>query len=439
MQTSFYLIFVLAAVAATAVALPAPLIPNPNESSGDSVDPLPSHHLVHELEQFVSAANKLFNNSTFLLVEAITAWFNTLTANKYYTSTSGVEPESDAASSGRLCPVDLLMARRLVVDWCGVCGGINATCNVTVHHLHPQTTNSLKDAYGKVKIPSLVRNLLIEKGPSSSKTTLVLTTRNGSRVLLNGSPNATTITTHYHGTQFIYVRKSDGSERITMFGDTRKRLERSVAVQVANRGVSGHLPSVQITYVEPRPRKGKLYTWVTGQWTKCPVQGCGASVQRRYVECMREDSRTERPHKHCRKTGKRPAESKPCFNPTMCEVFNNRDDYLWVAGDWKPCSNPCGVQTRNISCYRKNGGKRHQVDRKKCQVAGIPEMQAERACPTARTNPSCHGTATPERSMCMEDRLPSGVCLLLIRGEGYRCDEPAGMKFCCKTCERMQD
>ena len=98
MQTSFYLIFVLAAVAATAVALPAPLIPNPNESSGDSVDPLPSHHLVHELEQFVSAANKLFNNSTFLLVEAITAWFNTLTANKYYTSTSGVEPESDAAS-----------------------------------------------------------------------------------------------------------------------------------------------------------------------------------------------------------------------------------------------------------------------------------------------------------------------------------------------------
>ena len=36
------------------------------------------------------------------------------------------------------------MARRLVVDWCGVCGGINATCNVTVHHLHPQTTNSRK-------------------------------------------------------------------------------------------------------------------------------------------------------------------------------------------------------------------------------------------------------------------------------------------------------
>ena len=31
---------------------------------------------------------------------------------------------------------------------------------------------AVKDAYGKVKIPSLVRNLLIEKGPSSSKTTL---------------------------------------------------------------------------------------------------------------------------------------------------------------------------------------------------------------------------------------------------------------------------
>eukprot|EP00118_Oscarella_pearsei_P010453 m.64243 g.64243 ORF g.64243 m.64243 type:complete len:453 (+) comp35232_c0_seq1:1718-3076(+) len=421
------------------------------ESSGAETIDTPIHRhgkhrhiqaqLIAELQEFVAVAEPIINN-TILLGQAIDAWLEVAIqhrdTNYYYSSTSASGPPDSAGarSSKRRqnCPVDRYMNRALILDYCGVCGGRNLTCKVVVNRLRPKATNSLGSAYRSFKIPSMSKHIVVQKESTNADSRLVLLAKNGD-VVVNGSlvtavDKETTV--KFHRSRITYVRRKDGSERITCSDLISKSLQLRVVHEHQQR--KSQLPLITITRIEERAeKKAKLFTWVTGGWTKCNAKGCNAGIQSRYVACMREHSWKARPDALCRKVGEKPTRFQGCHK---CSGSGGRQPETsgaqWVPGKWQECSHTCGWQTREVSCYLLKRANRHEVGANYCSGQVAPERK--RRCPTSQTDPACKGLLD-DGEICV-DRVSTNTCLLLTHAPTFGCSSPRGQEFCCHFCKK---
>ncbi|XP_016335938.1 papilin isoform X1 [Sinocyclocheilus anshuiensis] len=93
----------------------------------------------------------------------------------------------------------------------------------------------------------------------------------------------------------------------------------------------------------------QVYSWVTGEWSPCPVT-CGGGLQVRRVECMSHDSAGSRvvEDSQCASYAPRPLNQQNC-NMQKCAQYR--------VSSWSQCSVTCssGKQTRDVVCVGSDG------------------------------------------------------------------------------------
>lgn len=115
--------------------------------------------------------------------------------------------------------------------------------------------------------------------------------------------------------------------------------------------------------------------WAPYPWGACSAP-CGQSgTQTREVACQQIVSNgypTLVDERQCANQPKPPLQ-QACNQGRVCAK--------WHTGPWKPCDHLCGdgVETRNVTCYRQEGGKIEVLDDQEC-VSSEPKPESQKKC-----------------------------------------------------------
>ncbi|XP_015782648.1 A disintegrin and metalloproteinase with thrombospondin motifs 9 isoform X3 [Tetranychus urticae] len=301
---------------------------------------------------------------------------------------------NDICVNGKCMPAgcDHILKSDKKLDFCGVCGGDNSTCQEVVGSLnHVQVHHGYNSL---VIIPKGAANIEVVQHNSSLRDHhyLALKAADGS-YLINGGKvvSLERRVIPYAGTVIEYSGSNQTMERI----NASKPINEPLFIEVLSGG-DYSLPEIRYRYSSAKPNVTRLsnmvkpctnctkYAWRTSDWGLCS-RPCGFGIQKRSVICLKKNKDANHflyDKKHRRNLGKKYQSLKNKCDPKKrphhwqrCFLGDCNGGPRWRTEPWGQCSADCGLgkQRRSVPCTDGKSGKR--INRRFCDANYRPQRR----------------------------------------------------------------